>query len=532
MRRGSRLIASGLGLVLAGVSLVPVTTAASPRPPAPRGATMSSPESFTVGRKIQSQSRRAPFAVPFRPTVTDVAGFKSRRIQASRTPPSAAKPSAPATVTATAPTVLKNFNGAAQVSLEPADPSGAVGTTYFVETTNSALTIFSKSTGSVTSNVSLNSFFGYPISTACTVSCRIFDPRVIYDERYGRFIIVAEAYHESATSQRQFLAVSKTSNPTGSWWIYSWDVDTGNTGYFYDFPLVGYNVDTVILTMNVYQREGDRNAPYLGADVWGFPKSRAYNGMTLTRSAFFLSSSQYCCTVAPSITTSTDTNTNAFLLASRTQGNYLTLWRARALGTTDQTLVVRAYVPVANYTAPTRLAKQPGTTTALEDGDARFESMGVQSGGSLWQVHTINLGGYPAPKFYQINTATNAVYQSGYFYRSATSYDFRASISANRFSDAVVTWTATDPANGINPEMWVRGRVSGDTLGTLGAGTLLVQSGTFSSSSRWGDFSSVSMDPVAYTSCGSVSDRRFWAVGQDVINTTKWGTRIGQAGFC
>jgi hypothetical protein len=479
-------------------------------------------QTFRVGKTLRPVVRGPAKSVPNRPAFTDSSGGPTI---------SSSKPALSPAVASSVPTIWKNFNGAAKGDLAPGDTNGAVNGTYLVETTNSALDIFAKSNGAHTSSVPLNTFWNFPERTGCLLSCEIFDPRVVYDERFGRFIMSAEAHHETASVQRWFLAVSKTSDPTGEWWIWSFDMDRSNNGNFYDFPQLGYNSTSIVATMNVFASESSNT--WVGQKVWGWPKSQAYAGLSLTLNRFNLPISNYCCTVAPSITTKNDTNTAAYLLQAPSQGSTVRLWRAIGLGTANQTLVVQANVAVGTFSYSTTQVAQPGTTFTLDPGDARFEHDGVQSGQSLWQIHTVNLGGFPAPRFYQINTGTNQVYQSGYVFRSQTSYDFHPSIVANNSGEAFVTWTATDPANGINPEMRISGRKPTDLLGAIGPGKRLVLSNSYyTGGHHWGDYSSVSLDPSAYTACGGVSDRRVWVVGMDAINPSTWGSRFGEIGYC
>ena len=101
----------------------------------------------------------------------------------------------------------------------------------------------------------------------------------------------------------------------------------------------------------------------------------------------------------------------------------------------------------------------------------------TQSGNDLWQTHTIALGGFPAPKFYRLNTSTNTVSQSGFYFASATSDDFNASIAANDAGDCFVTWTSTDASAGKNAQVRLSGKLS--AAAGISAGPTAVTSSTF-----------------------------------------------------
>ena len=68
------------------------------------------------------------------------------------------------------------------------------------------------------------------------------------------------------------------------------------------------------------------------------------------------------------------------------------------------------------------------------------------------------LESFPAPKFYRLNTSTNTVSQSGFYFASATSDDFNASIAANDAGDCFVTWTSTDTSAGRTHRSGCRAR--------------------------------------------------------------------------
>src|SRR5919108_5534784 len=119
-------------------------------------------------------------APPFRPTM-DAASYR-----AAKKAPAAARPASPSISEPAplGPPVLKgiNFNGVAAgtscqpfLDCAPPDTHGAVGFNHFVEITNSRLSIYTKA-GTLIKSVSLNSFFGVPITTTV-----LFDPRVVYD---------------------------------------------------------------------------------------------------------------------------------------------------------------------------------------------------------------------------------------------------------------------------------------------------------------------------------------------------------------
>ena len=70
-------------------------------------------------------------------------------------------------------------------------------------------------------------------------------------------------------------------------------------------------------------------------------------------------------------------------------------------------------------------------------------------------------------RFYEFDTVNKTVIQYGDFSRSSTSYDFNASIAANRHKDVFVTWSATDPTNNVNAKVRFSGRLHTDPAGVI-----------------------------------------------------------------
>src|SRR5205823_697865 len=127
----------------------------------------------------------------------------------------------------------------------PPDVAGSIGKAQFVSVSNDVFEVRSR-TGTLLKINSLNGLFGYSTEA-------MFDPRVQYDEEYQRWVIIADAFPESSTTQILGIAVSKTNSATGSFWIYKLNINgIGGTGSFYDFPMLGISQDAVLTTANVF----------------------------------------------------------------------------------------------------------------------------------------------------------------------------------------------------------------------------------------------------------------------------------------
>jgi hypothetical protein len=176
--------------------------------------------------------------------------------------------------------------GGNQFSVEPPDQALCVGNGYVVEAVNDVLNVFNTNGQSVLPDntatnivagsprnvnhaVDLNSFYGYAPAINRTTGIRgqfVTDPTCIYDAATQRFFLVVLTLEVVPTSgafttvNHLDLAVTATSNPTGSWNIYRIDVtnDGTNTGgqnpgpYLGDYPHIGADANGIYLTTNAY----------------------------------------------------------------------------------------------------------------------------------------------------------------------------------------------------------------------------------------------------------------------------------------
>jgi len=170
--------------------------------------------------------------------------------------------------------------GGNQFSVEPPDQGLCAGNGYVLEAVNDVLNVYDASGHSVlpdntasniVSNfprnvnhaVDLNSFYGYPPAINRSTGAfgpELTDPTCIYDAATQRFFLVVLTLDRVGTTSALSLvnhldlAVSTTSNPTGSWKIYKIDVTAdgspGNTGgpcpCLGDYPHIGADANASI----------------------------------------------------------------------------------------------------------------------------------------------------------------------------------------------------------------------------------------------------------------------------------------------
>jgi hypothetical protein len=181
-----------------------------------------------------------------------------------------------------------------QFSVEPPDQALCVGGNYVVESVNTVLRVFDKTTGAALTGVQdLNSFYGYPAQFNRTTGAQgpfITDPICYYDPEFHRFVhvvltldVVPDTGDFTGTNHLD-VAVSDTASPLGTWTVYRIPVqDDGSDGTPHhpscpcigDYPHVGADANGVYITTNEYSFFADG---FNGAQIYALPKSQLYSG--------------------------------------------------------------------------------------------------------------------------------------------------------------------------------------------------------------------------------------------------------------
>jgi hypothetical protein len=402
-----------------------------------------------------------------------------------------------------------NFDGRSEnAGVPPPDTHGAASDTQYAEVTNSQIDVFDKASGALLLENELASIYG--------ANTFITDTRVLHDPYWDRWVLVSVGYPLPGQVQPLLLAVSKTGDATGAYWAYKFEANfNGNNGAL-DYPELGMDQDSIIITGNRLNGTG--------ADLIAIAKAGLYSN-----SAFEIADFQGLqTTLAPPVVR--DQNPITYLIAAPEESSVLYLY---ALTNSSRPAAAQVSspveVPVEQYTvAP----NSPQLNTCgndprshIETLDSRFENASTQVGRFLYQTHTINAGGLATPVYYKIDTVSNSVVETGAFFASATSHDFNASIAADSFGNIYVTWTSIDLAANRNADVRFAGKRAA-AAGGLGHGTPVFTSTgcltlAFDSNfgyQRWGDYSSVFVDTRGVA----------WFVNEDIVAGGHWGSRIGE----
>jgi hypothetical protein len=200
-------------------------------------------------------------------------------------------------------------NGGNQFSVEPPDQGLCAGNGFVLESVNDVIRIYHSDGTPAAGVMDLNSFYGYPAAVNRATGRRgqfVTDPTCLFDPTTQRFfnVVLTLEVKPTAPSAGGFMganhldiAVSNTSDPTGSWTIYRLPVQndgtqgTPNHGCGHDgtppvyrtnpdaclgdFPHIGADAYGFYITTNEYEFFGDT---YVGAQYYAFSKAQLASG--------------------------------------------------------------------------------------------------------------------------------------------------------------------------------------------------------------------------------------------------------------
>ena len=128
-----------------------------------------------------------------------------------------------------AATAGAGFAGIASPGYVPSDSNLAVSSSYIVEAVNVSFAVYNKSGAILAGPTDLVSFFSALGGGNCVSS--FGDPVVLYDRPADRWVISMIGANAIANNAAACMAVSKTNNPAGAYYLYSYPFGTNLNDY-------------------------------------------------------------------------------------------------------------------------------------------------------------------------------------------------------------------------------------------------------------------------------------------------------------
>ena len=428
----------------------------------------------------------------------------------------------------TAPIAGSGWQGLSANGSLPPDPNAAVGPGHVVEIVNQHFAVYSK-TGAVlygpTDTSTLWTGFGG--------DCETYDDgdaTVVYDRLADRWVIqqfaISGPFTYGTGQYLECVAVSAGPNPTGSWYRYAFG---GFGDEFPDYPKLGVWPDGYYTTFNLFA----------GGEIYDGPEVCAYDRaqMLLGQTA-----SQQCKTVGdPDLNGLLPSDVdgaappagspNYLLGLSAASGNSLAFYKFHVdWATPANTTLTGSTLSVAPFNLAcggSACVPQKGVRQQLDSlGDRLMYRLVYRNFGdheSLVVTHSVGSGTVTGMRWYEIRDpgGTPSVYQQGTYAPADGKYRWMGSAAMDKNGDIALGYSIS--SGSMFPSIGYTGRLAGDALGTMTQGENTLKAGTGSQKTydRWGDYSSMSIDPS--------DDCTFWYTNQYLPSngSFNWTTWIG-----
>jgi hypothetical protein len=397
----------------------------------------------------------------------------------------------------------------------PPDMGGAAGPNHLIVTLNTQIR-FQDRTGTELLTTSPRTFFD-----GVRNGGRVFDPHVAYDPRTGRWMIcaVTDQRISSAaqpTGSAVVLAVSKTGDPLGAWDAYRYEAPAS---VWFDFPQLGFNDSTVVITLNDYAISDNK---FVQGSVLILNKADPANGATLINSVANGGG------LAPVV--SFDAG-SAMYLVQRWNGNsgglgYIRLYSVSPAAVTPIAFVSTSSTWTAAGAGSDDFAPQAGTAQKIAAGDDRILSP-VLRNGSIWAVQTVFVPAEApiraATQWWQV-APSGALIQRGVLDDPSGAFFYTFASIAVNVKNAVLISGTRFSATTFPSAFFAYGQAG--NLAVSPPAPVIYKTGeasyakVFSSTNRWGDYSTACVDPI--------NDTDFWTINEYAAapsgGVDRWGT--------
>jgi hypothetical protein len=392
----------------------------------------------------------------------------------------------------------------------PPDTTGDVGPNHYVQWVNLRYSVYTLTRDASNHITGFNLVSGFPkqgnvvwqgFGGRCE-SDNDGDPIVQYDQLADRWILTQFAV--SATPYTQCVAVSTGPDPTGTYFRYSYSFNKD----FNDYPKLGVWPDAYYITYNIFRN----GRTFSGNKVCALERDKMLIGAAARQLCASTSTSHHSLEPADLEGSALPPAGSPNLLLSITSTS-VNFWRF-AVNWTAGTGTLTGPTAVSGVAAFSRACgggvciPQPGTSQQLDSlADRLMYRLSYRNFGdheSLVINHSVASGGGTGIRWYELRNAAGqsfasaapVLYQQGTF---APSSDFRwmGSAAMDKTGGIAVGYNISNSST-IKPSIRYAYRAPADPLGTMGNETsILVGPGSQTATlSRWGDYSTISVDPV------------------------------------
>ncbi|HET7506365.1 MAG TPA: proprotein convertase P-domain-containing protein [Kofleriaceae bacterium] len=410
------------------------------------------------------------------------------------------------------------------VQSAPPDTDGDIGPNHYVQIVNSGVTIFSRAGAKLLGPVNTNTFWN-GFAGACATT-NDGDGTVRYDRIADRWVIEQFSVNGGNGPFFQCVAVSTTPDPTGSYARYQFSYPAFN-----DYPKMALWPDGYYVTFNMFP-----NNVFGGAKVCAYDRAKMLTGAAATMQCFD-TSNQFGGLLTSDLDGPTLPPTGSPNFIGAIDTTAIDFWKMHVDFTTpaNSTFVGPSTIPVAAYTPLCNggtCVVQPGTTQQLDSladrAMNRFVYRNFGDHEALLMSHAVTAGSGGGVRFYELRSpaTTPTIFQQG-TYAPDAGFRWMSSMAFDHNGNIAMGFSLSSST--VKPSIHYTGRLTTDALGTMGQGESSIVEGTGvqtgSNLSRWGDYSSMNIDPT--------DDCTFWYTGEyEAANGAfNWRTRVGAFKF-
>jgi hypothetical protein len=435
----------------------------------------------------------------------------------------------------TAPVAGTGWRGLSANGSLPPDPNAAVGPDHVVEIVNQHFAVYSK-TGTLQYGPADTNTIWTGFGGGCENE-NDGDATVAYDRLADRWVIQQfslEPYFSGTGEYLECIAVSTSPDPKGSWYRYAFN---GFGDEFPDYPKLAVWPDGYYTTFNLFFG----GFIYDGPEVCAYDRAKMLLGQTATQQCQSVNDPDLNGLLPSDFdgTTPPPAGSPNYLMGlSATSGNTLAFYKFHVdWATPGNTTLTGSTVSVAPFNLAcggSNCIPQLNTSQKLDSlGDRLMYRLAYRNFGdheALVVTHSVASGSTTGVRWYEIRdpAGTPSVYQQGTYGPADGKYRWMGSAAMDKNGDIALGYSVS--SSSMYPGLGYTGRLAGDTLGTMTQGDNLMKAGSgaqksdsFCGSSdcalRWGDYSSMSIDPS--------DDCTFWYTneylpGSGNFNWTTW----------
>ncbi len=479
--------------------------------------------------------------------------------------------------TATLSGTIANFEGLSNQDnfnlfgfrVNPPDPVGDVGPNHYVEMVNLAFAVYDKQGNVLLEPADTGTLWAGFAVEDCTDPSG--DPIVVYDQFADRWLLsqfTTRGFDDPSLPFYNCVAISQTGDPTGAYYRYAFitQPDTVDGGYFFpDYPKYGVWKDSYIMTTRDFGL-----IDQYGISVYALEKNKMVNGQAKARAVqFFLDSNVVDIALMgdgllpPDVDGKTKPKTDAPAPIVGTQDDdhpygasfdALNIFELQVQWNSKPTasFSLAAQLPVAAFDSIFPCGVVPGTLPpssrdclpqpGITNGSQYIDILSYRQR-PTYRLAYRNFGTYEsyvtnqsveaAPgvagvRWYEIRRVNGqySVYQQGTYAPGDGVHRWMGSAAMDWQGNIALGYSVVNGVN-VYPGIRYTGRLVSDPLGamTLGEGIIINGTGVQrTTNSRWGDYTSLNVDPV--------DDCTFWYVNEyytlagQISSTAGWQTRI------